>query len=270
MKYSNRATPEGINNPKAPFWRSFWVMLVSMAAVLAVATWVLGQSGAWLATLVSYPREVALVQKSGALEVEVSEQQRALQTLADSLAADLDMQDFQPLTIHYVDDGTVNAFATLGGHLLFHRGLITQLQSENALSMLIAHELAHVKYRHPIASLGQGLAIEAGLSWILGDAEPDIFRGSGFYTRMKFSRDMELDADIAALEAVYRRYGHLAGALDLYQVLLRQSRIGSNRYIELMQTHPLTERRIARLTAHAEAEGWPLEGELRPLPPALR
>ena len=269
MKYSNRATPEGINNPKPPFWRSFWVMLLSMAVVLAVATWLLGRSGAWLATLVSYPREVALVQKSGALTLEPSDQQRALQGLADALAIELDMQGFQPLSVHYVDDKTVNAFATLGGHLMFHEGLISQLRSENALAMLVAHELAHVKYRHPIASLGQGLAIEAGLSMILGDAEPDIFRGTGFYTRMKFSRDMELDADKAALGAVYRRYGHVAGALGLYEVLLRQASLGSNRYTELLQTHPLTERRIDKLTEMAEQEGWPLEGVLKGMPPAL-
>ncbi|MDO6459496.1 M48 family metallopeptidase [Granulosicoccaceae sp. 1_MG-2023] len=269
MKYSNRPLPEGINNPKTPFWRSFWVMLIAILLVLAAATLVLGRTGAMLAMLLSYDQEQALVARSGMAQVQASAPQRVLQRLADELAESMQMQAFMPLTIHYVDDNTVNAFATLGGHLLFHRGLVSQLGSENALAMLIAHELAHVQQRHPITSLGQGLAIESGLSLLFSGAGPDIFRDSGFYTRMKFSRDMERAADKAALQAVYRRYGHVGGALDLYTVLLRNSGAAGTRYTALMQTHPLTQERIDDLRALAQAQGWPLEGALRPLPAGL-
>ena len=39
------------------------------------------------------------------------------------------------------------------------RGLLTKIDNENALVMVMAHELAHLKYRHASAALGRGVAI---------------------------------------------------------------------------------------------------------------
>ena len=46
------------------------------------------------------------------------------------------------MTVHAVQDPTVNAFATLGGHVFVFTGLVDSLDSENGLAMVLAHELA--------------------------------------------------------------------------------------------------------------------------------
>lgn len=58
------------------------------------------------------------------------------------------------VTVHYIDEPVINAFATIGGHVFIYRGLIDAITSENGLSMVLAHEIAHINNRHPIAALG--------------------------------------------------------------------------------------------------------------------
>ncbi len=63
------------------------------------------------------------------------------------------------VTAHYVTDDTINAFATLGGHLMVYQGLMRRMPGENALANVIGHEIGHVKLRHPVSSMGRGLVI---------------------------------------------------------------------------------------------------------------
>ena len=61
--------------------------------------------------------------------------------------------------MHYDASDTVNAFATLGGHVVIYRGLLEKLPNENVVAMVVAHEIAHIKHRDPVAALGRGVAI---------------------------------------------------------------------------------------------------------------
>ena len=58
-----------------------------------------------------------------------------LQSLADKMIAVQSLPDGMTITVHYLDDSSVNAFATLGGHVFFFRGLLEKMPSENALAM---------------------------------------------------------------------------------------------------------------------------------------
>ena len=60
-----------------------------------------------------------------------------------------------------------NAYATLGGNIILTRELINSMSSENALSMVLAHEIAHIKHRDPIRSAGSQVFLYAMFS-ILG------------------------------------------------------------------------------------------------------
>ncbi|MFO0549145.1 MAG: M48 family metalloprotease [Polyangiaceae bacterium] len=55
---------------------------------------------------------------------------------------------------HTIDDNTMNAFAIPGGHIFFHRGILTQarrVENEAQLAGVLAHEINHVDKRHTIA-----------------------------------------------------------------------------------------------------------------------
>ena len=92
-----------------------------------------------------------------------------LQELSDDLAVALELPEEIEIQTHYIGSDEVNAFAVLGGHIFVTRGLLNAVDSENALAMVVAHELAHQKHRDPITSLSRGIAIQMIYSLITND-----------------------------------------------------------------------------------------------------
>ena len=146
--------------------------------------------------------------------------QAQLQLLANDLSNHMDLPDEMAITVHYSSAETVNAFATLGGHIFMYKGLIDQLDSQEALSMVMAHEIAHVKLRHPISSLGEGVTLAVLASVITGatgsSAGEALISSSSNLGLMKFSRDQEQDADFLAAQAINSKYGNILGAQSLF------------------------------------------------------
>jgi len=79
-----------------------------------------------------------------------------------------------------------------------------------------------------------------------------------------FSRDVEREADAAALAAVAGLYGHVAEAATFFEAVLHLLQPP-----ELLSSHPLTQERIDAIAETARAQGWPLGGAVTPLSPAL-
>jgi len=197
------------------------------------------------------------------------EQQRAieeyLQNQVNQLAALMSLPPEMQLTVNYIDDDVVNAFATLGGNLVFYRGLLETLPNENALSMLLAHEIAHVKLRHPIKSLGRGMAVSVGLALVTGKTDSVKFLGNaGIYTILHFSRRMERASDHEAIHAVYKRYGHLNGAQSLFSAI--QAKRDGEEPPEFFSSHPLDDDRLNAIDVLATKNGWSLDGDLTDIP----
>ncbi|MFC1602824.1 M48 family metallopeptidase, partial [Pseudomonadota bacterium] len=152
------------------------------------------------------------------------------------------------ITVHYMDDEMVNAFATLGGHLFMFRGLLEKLPNENAVAMVLAHEIAHIKHRHPIRSMGRGIIFGLAVTMVsssLGNAMTDqVVANTGGLTVLKFSRDQEAEADQTALSSLHQLYGHVEGADRLFEVLEQEGEGEQLQMSEFFSTHPLSESRI--------------------------
>ncbi len=176
------------------------------------------------------------------------------------------------ISVHYLDDDTVNAFATLGGQVFIFRGLLRRVRSENALAMVMAHEIAHVKNRDPLRSMGRGVVIAAALAVIdasLGTRlAGDALGQAGLLTQLRFSRAQEGAADQAALAALAARYGGTAGFEGLFRILAAahpgKGPPGSGIY----RSHPQIAARVAALEHQARSHGWS-RGRVTPLPPAF-
>ena len=255
MEYSNPEIPEGINSSKAhPLKEFLWLTSGVLASIFVLILALV----VFVDVLTSYI-PFSMEKEIPFPEIEAGSEQgplpEYLQSLADRIVESQDLPDEMKITIHYLDDETVNAFATLGGHVFFFRGLLEKLPNENALTMLMAHEIAHVKHRHPIKSLGRGLVAGLALSVIsttAGDAIIGNFLGeAGYLTILKYSREMELEADETAIKAVNSIYGHLGGADDLFKILKAEA--GSLEPPEFFSTHPLTDDRIAEIDSYVDA-----------------
>lgn len=197
-----------------------------------------------------------------------------LQDLADRIVKTQNLPDEMKITVHYMNNDTVNAFATLGGHIVFFRGLLEQLTSENALAMVMSHEIAHIKHRHPIASMGRAVVIGLTISVIAGSTDNNtlgnLLGDAGLLTSLTFSRDMEREADKTALQSIVSLYGHTAGTKNLFQVLQSSEAKGNIRTPEFLSSHPVTQNRIENIDKMATELNWKTTGEITALPEEFR
>ena len=185
--YSNPKIPENINTSKEHPLKEFSALLIGALILIVTATIVLGFLGGWLAGKIPFSAEVNIASLYKAPQKEDSDQQQKiqsyLQTLADKIQKTQKMPSEMKIIVHYMEGDTLNAFATLGGHVILYRGLIKKMSSENALTMLLAHEIAHVKYRHPIKSLGRGVAASIAISTISGSVDSTALGEAGLLDR---------------------------------------------------------------------------------------
>jgi predicted Zn-dependent protease len=164
----------------------------------------------------------------------------------------------------------VNAFATLGGNIVIFQGLINELDSENELAMIIAHEIAHIKNRHPIQSLGRSTIISLGLSLMIGNSATNPIENSGLLTLLKFSRDMEHEADKDGLEALNQCYGHINGATGVFEKLEKMQQEESLTVPAFLSTHPLNDERISNINSLALEKNWNSSGKLKQFPASIK
>jgi predicted Zn-dependent protease len=280
MEYSNPKIPEGINTTDEHPLKEFFILSVGVLGLVFIAVIILSLLAETLAVYVPFETEQSLIpemwtQIEPEIESETSKQTREyMQSLSDRLAVHMQLPEEMEITVHYIEDDIVNAFATIGGHIFIYQGLLDELHSENALAMVIAHEMAHVYHRHPIIALGRGVVIGLLLSAISG-ANSDLFVGqiineTGMIVLLNFNRDQEREADITALNAVNGLYHHVAGTNDLFKALMQAHDPDEVEPPAFLSTHPLTQDRIDDLIEYAREKGWDAETELTPIPQEFR
>jgi len=271
MDYSNPEIPEGINTSKEHPLKEFFILLGGILAVIVVAVVIISFMAEKLAVHIPYSFEKELLSGSELfIDDENPEVVTYLKNLSDKLAAYMELPDDMEITVHYMDEEIENAFATLGGHIYIYRGLMNLLPNENALSMVVAHEMAHIKHRHPVIAMGRGVVIGLFLASIAGFSG-DYFVGqivsdAGIITLLTFNRDQEREADVAALTAVAGHYGHIAGSKDLFDALLKLEKKYPLNPPEFFRTHPLSEKRIEHIRYLAKKNNWSTAGEITNIP----
>lgn len=279
MRLENRSPAEGINaSTDHPLKELAWLLGGSLAAVVALA-FALSLAAQWIAPRIPYRYEARLAQSMPPLASAPSTEegravQRELQALADRLAARMQLPEGMQVRVGYADDKTVNAFATLGGQTVFFRGLLARLDSEDALAMVMAHEIAHLQHRHVAAALGRGVALGVVLTVVSAElgrsAASGVLTQAGLATTLSFNRDQEREADDTALAVIAQEYGHLGGAMDLFGTMARlPGADGRLAQVDLLRTHPLTRERQRAIDEWARRRGVPIDGPRRPLPAAI-
>ncbi len=164
MQYENPQIPEEINTSKEHPLKEFSTLLIGSIVLVIVVSLMLSFGGSWLAGLIPYTAENKV---AGLYDVSAHDDNKDhhqitqyLQQLADKISKTQNLPDEMKIKIHYMHSDTMNAFATLGGNVFMFKGLLEKLPNENTLVTLLGHEIAHVKYRHPIKSLGGGIAVD--------------------------------------------------------------------------------------------------------------
>jgi predicted Zn-dependent protease len=282
MRLENRLPAEGINaSHEHPLKEFAWLVGGLALALVALVTGI-AYGAQWLAPRIPYEYELRLARGMDVVrppsDAKARAAQDALQALGERLAARMELPPGMRVRVGFRDSGTVNAVATLGGQTVFFRGLLARLESEDAVAMVLAHEIAHLKHRHPAASLGRGVAVGLVLSVVSAELGRSVGGGvltqAGAVTLLRFNRSQEREADEEALRVLAQEYGHVAGALELFEVFSQLASSPAGELAEwavpeLLRTHPLTSARLESVREWARKHGKALDGPRRPLPAAL-
>jgi predicted Zn-dependent protease len=180
--------------------------------------------------------------------------------LGAELAADMGVRDDMELEFLVIEGSTINAFTTLGGYIFVFDGLVRELDGENGLAMVLAHEIAHAINRDPLTAASRGILIQVLLSALSGNRGVDPASAGELGSELMlgiYSREQEEEADQVAMEALYRRYGHVGGATQLFETL--EYYYGEDEVPEILSSHPDTGDRIDALRRYADEHGWHAE-----------
>jgi Zn-dependent protease with chaperone function len=280
VKVENRLPAEGINASREHPLKEFAWLMGGAVAVVVVLVVVVSYCARWIAPRIPFEYELELTGGIEWVRTPATEEARAgraeLQALAKRLAARMDFPPGMTIRVGYHEGANVNAFATLGGQAVFFRGLLGKLHSEDALAAVMAHELAHIKHRHPAAALGRGVAVGLLLSVVSAELGRtmggNVLSQAGVMTLLTFNRDQEREADAEALRVVAAEYGHIGGVLELFEAFMQLPPAGAvaERTIpEFLRTHPVTTARLQAARDWARANAKALDGPRRPLPEAI-
>jgi len=270
VSYENPQVPHEVNVSRESVLAEFVRLATGLCLVVLAVAAVLYFCGGALARLVPYSTEQrwvggrVLAPISEPADVADAARVRAyLQELADDLARHMALPAGMRPVVHWSDTDVPNAFATLGGHVVITRGLYARMPSENALAMVLAHELAHLRERDPISAVGGTASLALVLGLLGGDVEqlaPQVAQA----VQLGYSRRAERRADDAAVEAIVARYGHAGGAAAVFEVLAGYAGPLRGATPTLLSTHPADDDRIARLKQAAQQ--WdPVRQPLRPV-----
>lgn len=154
-----------------------------------------------------------------------------------------------------VESGDINAWCMPGGKVVVYTGLLPVTQSEDALAVVVGHEIAHAIAQHGNERMSQqliqqlgGVALQVAIANQPQQTQNIFMTSYGIGTTvgaiLPFSRKEELEAD---------KFGLFFSAMAGYdpQVAIpfweRMSNAGGAKPPEFLSTHPADDTRIDRL-----------------------
>ena len=161
-----------------------------------------------------------------------------------------------PWRFYVVDDKAINAFATLGGRVYVHTGLLAATQSEAQLASVLGHEIGHIVGRHGLQNVkkSQKLGTYAGLAAIAGailggQAGANLGGGLGNLIAggylMKHSRDAEREADYLGLYELKEAGYNTGGMVEMFEILQEVGASSPNAFGSILASHPAPSERAA-------------------------
>ena len=170
---------------------------------------------------------------------------RSAEVLYPQTTADLTWE------IVLIDDPTPNAFALPGGQIGMHTGMVELAESDDAIAIVIGHEVAHVIAAHAAERFSQQVLIGASLalgSEALGDQDEDtravimgvLGVGGTLGVALPYSRLHESEADELGLMIAANAGYDPRAAIPLW----RRMEESSSGQLEFLSTHPVPETRI--------------------------
>lgn len=182
---------------------------------------------------------------------------QALQKMTKRLA-DASMPG-EKLEVLVVDHKMVNAFAVPGHRVVIMSSLIREAESADEVAGVLAHEMGHVKKRHPIKGVVSALGLQLVMQIIFGSG--DTARATGLMHELmqqKFARGLESEADAVAADTLHDAHIDHRGIIAFFERMHKKEGDGTGtKFLTYFSSHPATEDRITALKAKPRSETKP-------------
>lgn len=158
------------------------------------------------------------------------------------------------IKVHVLEKDDVNAFALPNGHLVVYSGLILNSDSPEALSGVIAHEIAHIQLHHVMKKLVKEIGLSALISMTTGNGGAEVIKAATkMLSSSAFDRELERDADLKAVDYLVKaKVNPEPFANFLYQ--LSEKEDTASNYLTWVSTHPESKARAAYLVEYSAAK----------------
>jgi predicted Zn-dependent protease len=197
----------------------------------------------------------------------------ATETYYKARGKEKDLKNFA-WEFNVVDDAkTVNAFCMPGGKVVVYTGILAVTQNEDALAVVMGHEIAHALANHGNERMSQGLVAQLGLTSL------DIaLSQKPAATRSLFMTAAGAGAQVGVLLPFSRKHESEADEIGLYLMTMagynpneaapfwdRMNKSGGGRPPEFLSTHPDPKKRSLQLRklvpkAQSYARKYPVAG----------
>jgi Zn-dependent protease with chaperone function len=228
--------------------REFILLFFGATIFLLIAFWAIGLFVDRAVDYISPEMEAKIFSSFGASTLEQddgdSPRQAELQRLVDALRECIHIA--YPLKVNLIDSEDANALAFPGGRIVVLDGLLDDVASENGLSFVLAHELAHFKNRDHLRGMGRGIVFTA-LAAILTGAGSDLtqlFAPTANFSQAQYSQERESLADQQAVQILGCYYGHAGGATEFFEAINDDGQNRSNGLGHYFSSHPEAVQRI--------------------------
>lgn len=160
-----------------------------------------------------------------------------------------------PYQFAVLDSTVPNAFAAPGGVIFVSRALFSVVGDEAELAGVLAHEVGHVAEKHALRSIRRAQFLEGAakitaanmkgesgkqFESMIGDLQSVLFDKG-------LDKEMEYEADLAAMETAYRTGYDPSGLIRVLEKLQKLEATSGNKKGSWFSTHPPLDERIERL-----------------------
>ena len=256
-----------INGQKNQSMKSSLYGLVGLFVVLAVLFYFRSPIAAQFSQMIPFSLEKKMADKI-LTSKKIAEQQKVIDQLA-LLAGNLKFEKSDwpyDFTYHISSEVIPNAYATIGGHVYVNKGLITSLGQPEDLLGVMAHEMIHVKQRHVVKSVVQGLGVYTVLSLFIGDVTgiaAVLVDQGGPLLNLSYSRELEDEADSEGMKLLVKNGIDPKGLAESLQIINNYHKklisespaadvLEKVQKIEILNSHPEIEKRIENLRKQSD------------------
>jgi predicted Zn-dependent protease len=191
---------------------------------------------------------------SGATTCAEPERIAALDKLVGSLVAD-GRGGRYTYEVTVVDDSIVNAFAAPGGQIVLYTGLIQQVESQEELAGVLAHEIEHVVQQHGVQGVLRALPAQLIATALFGSdgVGGSVSQMAVTLGALSYGRNAELEADHEGMRLLQAAQIAPEGMLSFFQRLTgKAERSDAPQLLNYLSTHPSSAERLTALSVQAQ------------------